>query len=41
MILFMFGYPLIIELISKDDVYDYDYDCNYCDDDNCTNGECK
>ena len=21
--------------------YDYDGDCNYCDDDNCTNGECK
>ena len=21
--------------------YDYDGDCNYCDDSNCTNGECK
>ena len=28
------------ELNDCNNVYDYDGDCNYCDDNNCTNGEC-
>ncbi len=38
----------VINELSKKDLdkvfkilYDYDGDCNYCDDSNCSNGECK
>ena len=33
------AYYLDIEEVTSN--YDYDGDCNYCDDNNCSNGECK
>jgi len=31
----------IDKILKTKSQYDYDGDCNYCDDDNCSNGECK
>ena len=33
--------PVFNTVTKKIVEYDYDGDCNYCDDSNCTNGECK